>query len=45
MVPPNTFIPLAEQFGLMGRLTETVLSLAVEQCAAWRDAAWRCALR
>jgi diguanylate cyclase len=33
---PDSFIPLAEQTGLVRRLTKTVLHQAVAQCAAWR---------
>jgi predicted signal transduction protein with EAL and GGDEF domain len=36
MVPPNEFIPLAEQTGVMRPLTEFVLDEAVRQAAAWR---------
>jgi EAL domain-containing protein (putative c-di-GMP-specific phosphodiesterase class I) len=35
-VGPDGFIPLAEHTGLIGRLTEVVLSTAIEQCAAWQ---------
>ena len=33
---PSQFIELAEQDGLVGRLTTWVLRSAVDQCAAWR---------
>ena len=33
---PDAFLPLVEQSGLMARLTEYVLTAAVEQSAAWR---------
>jgi diguanylate cyclase len=36
MIPPNEFIPLAEQTGVMRPLTEFVLDQAVRQAAAWR---------
>lgn len=36
MVPPDDFIPLAEEAGLMGPLTAWVLNEAISQCAAWR---------
>ena len=36
MVPPLDFLPLAEEAGLMGPLTELVLEAALTQCAAWR---------
>lgn len=35
MVPPDEFIPMAEQAGLMGPLTEWVLGHAIEQQARW----------
>jgi len=37
-IPPDQFIPLAEDSGLMGPLTTFVLERAVAQCAAWRRA-------
>jgi predicted signal transduction protein with EAL and GGDEF domain len=36
LVPPNDFIALAEQGGLIKRLTRWVLGEAVGQCDAWR---------
>jgi len=36
LVPPPAFLPLAEESGLMGPLTEMVLADATAQCAAWR---------
>jgi diguanylate cyclase (GGDEF)-like protein len=36
MVFPDTFIPLAEETGLMAGLTRHVLTAAVHQAAAWR---------
>jgi len=36
VVPPDDFIPLAEQTGLIDRLTERVIDLALPQAAAWR---------
>jgi EAL domain-containing protein (putative c-di-GMP-specific phosphodiesterase class I) len=36
MVPPNAFIPIAEQTGLIGPLTQIVLEGAIAQCASWR---------
>lgn len=35
LVPPLKFIPLAEEAGLMGRLTEWVIDEALRQCATW----------
>jgi len=37
-IPPDQFIPLAEDSGLMGVLTTFVLETAVAQCAQWRRA-------
>ncbi len=36
-IPPDQFIPLAEDSGLMGALTSFVLERAVAQCARWRS--------
>ncbi len=36
LVPPDRFLPLAEEAGLMGEITEWVLGEATAQCAAWR---------
>jgi EAL domain-containing protein (putative c-di-GMP-specific phosphodiesterase class I) len=38
LVPPASFIPLAEQTGLIVPLTEWVLDEAVRNCAAWMAA-------
>lgn len=38
MVSPDDFIPVAEQSGLMPRLTANVLDMALAQCSAWRSA-------
>jgi EAL domain-containing protein (putative c-di-GMP-specific phosphodiesterase class I) len=38
LIPPSDFIPLAEQTGLIHPLTTFVLSEALRQCRAWRDA-------
>jgi diguanylate cyclase (GGDEF)-like protein/PAS domain S-box-containing protein len=38
LVAPDEFIPLAEQTRLIGPLTRWVLSTALRQCAAWREA-------
>jgi diguanylate cyclase (GGDEF)-like protein len=35
LVPPDEFIPLAEEAGLMKPLTEFVLDTALSQCARW----------
>ena len=37
MIPPDTFIPLAEQTGLIRPLTRWVLTTAVRQTRAWHD--------
>jgi EAL domain-containing protein (putative c-di-GMP-specific phosphodiesterase class I) len=36
VIPPDQFIPLAEQAGLIGPLTERVLEEAVCRCGEWR---------
>jgi len=41
MVPPDEFIPLAEQTGLMRAITQFVVDTALEQLAEW----WRSGLR
>jgi diguanylate cyclase (GGDEF)-like protein len=41
LVPPIKFLPLAEDAGLMTRLTTWVLSEALAQCARWRDSGRR----
>lgn len=38
LIAPARFLPLAEEAGLMGRLTRWVLATALRQCAAWRAA-------
>jgi diguanylate cyclase len=38
LIPPIKFLPLAEEAGLMGRVTRLVLAQAIEQGAAWRAA-------
>jgi diguanylate cyclase (GGDEF)-like protein len=38
VIPPDQFIPLAEQTGLIAPLTECVLQKALHQCRAWRGA-------
>ena len=37
-IPPDQFIPLAEQTGIIGPLTQWVLKTAVHQCRDWLDA-------
>jgi EAL domain-containing protein (putative c-di-GMP-specific phosphodiesterase class I) len=36
LVPPNDFIPIAEQSGLIGSLTHYVLERAIAECTRWR---------
>jgi EAL domain-containing protein (putative c-di-GMP-specific phosphodiesterase class I)/ActR/RegA family two-component response regulator len=36
MIGPDNFIPVAEQHGLIGQLTEVVLTEALQQAQAWR---------
>jgi diguanylate cyclase (GGDEF)-like protein len=35
LIPPLDFLPLAEEAGLMSRLTQMVLEQALMQCASW----------
>jgi diguanylate cyclase len=37
LLPPDKFLPLAEEAGLMPAITAWVLEEAATQCAAWRD--------
>jgi diguanylate cyclase (GGDEF)-like protein len=41
MMPPLDFLPLAEEAGLMSRLTVWVLGRSLAQCAAWHAAGLR----
>ena len=36
-IPPDQFIPLAEQTGLIGSLTHWVVATAIQQCRQWLD--------
>jgi diguanylate cyclase (GGDEF)-like protein len=38
LLPPDKFLPLAEEAGLMCSITKWVLEQATAQCAAWRSA-------
>jgi diguanylate cyclase (GGDEF)-like protein len=40
VVPPDDFIPLAEETGLIGEIGKWVLEQACSQSAAWRDAGY-----
>jgi diguanylate cyclase (GGDEF)-like protein/PAS domain S-box-containing protein len=44
MVPPDDFIPIAQQTGLIKPLTMYVVDEALGQCAAWLDAGLRLAI-
>ena len=44
LIPPLEFLPLAEEAGLMGPLTQVVLEQALAQCAVWRSAGSRIAM-
>jgi diguanylate cyclase len=37
LIAPLKFLPLAEQAGLMGELTRSVLDRSLAECAAWRE--------
>ena len=37
LIPPNDFIPLAEETGLINKLTVYVLDAALGQCSKWRS--------
>ena len=39
-IPPDEFIPVAEQTGLIRHLTRQVLTRALAQCAEWRATGW-----
>ncbi len=38
MLPPDQFVPLAEQIGLINALSAWVIDAALRQCAVWRQA-------
>jgi diguanylate cyclase (GGDEF)-like protein/PAS domain S-box-containing protein len=38
MIPPDEFIPLAEQHGLLPAITRWALRSALHQCASWNEA-------
>jgi diguanylate cyclase (GGDEF)-like protein len=38
LIPPLMFLPLAEEAGMMAKLTRWVLNQALAQCSAWRAA-------
>ncbi len=38
LLPPDNFLPIAEEAGLMDSITAWVLDEAAAQCMAWRDA-------
>jgi len=40
LIPPTSFIPLAEETGLITALTQWVLETALRQCRAWCDAGY-----
>jgi diguanylate cyclase (GGDEF)-like protein len=40
LIPPDTFIPLAEHAGLIRPLTRWVLDAALRQCREWLDDGW-----
>jgi len=41
LIPPLKFLPLAEEAGMMGALTRSVLAQALDQCSRWRRAGRR----
>ena len=41
LIPPMTFIPLAEQSSVIHPLTRYVLHDALQQCRTWLDRGWR----
>ncbi len=43
-VPPDEFIPIAEQTGLIQGLTDWVLLRSMEQCRAWLDRGIECSI-
>lgn len=41
-IPPTTFVPLAEQHGMIAELTDTMLDQSLRACARWRQAKPEC---
>lgn len=41
LLGPDHFIPVAEEAGMMNKLTDVVLATAVAQCGSWLRAGWK----
>jgi len=37
MIPPDAFVPVAEELGLINDMTDIIMNEAMQQCASWRD--------